>query len=197
MTTKFELLSPEQAMKIEKPVVYALCTLDGEMFYIGKTKRPASRFRQYMRPEKCHSNLIAKKIAAGNGFTVKVLDYDPVDLSGRELQRIKEFDGLTVNVMGRGSNYREPYGAKPWSTGAGTLTPSSFLITNLKMSTHSPEMNKRLRKIIGKMDDLRRCVFEIDVFREMHPFAQKLLMPWFNATAPKMIEYMELHHAKN
>jgi hypothetical protein len=42
-----------------------------------------------------------------------------------------------------------------------------------------------------------RCVFEIDVFREMHPLAQKLLMPWFNATAPKMIPYMELHHAKN
>lgn len=195
--SKIELFTPEQAMKIEKPVVYALCTPNGEMFYIGKTKRPSSRFRQYMRPEKCHSNLIAKKIAAGNGFTVKVLDYDPVDLSGRELQRIKEFDGLTVNVMGRGSNYRDPYGAKPWSTGAGTLTPSSFLITNLKMSTHSPEISKRLRKIIGKMDDLKRCVFEIDVFRGMHPLAQKLLMPWFNATAPKMIPYMELHHAKN
>jgi hypothetical protein len=197
METKPKLLSPEQAMKIKKPVVYALCMSDGNVFYIGKTKSPASRFRQYMRPEKCHSNLIAEKISAGNGFMVKVLDYDPVDLSGKELQRIKEFDGLTVNVMGRGSNHRDPYGAKPWSTGIGTLTPSSFLMTNLKMSTHSPVLSKRLRKMIGKMDNLKRCVFEIDVFREMHPIAQKLLMPWFNATALKMIEYMESHHVKN
>ena len=42
------------------------------------------------------------------------------------------------------------------------------------------------------MDEIEPWAYDI-----WDPLAQKLLMPWFNATAPKMIPYMELHHAKN
>ena len=195
-TIEKELLTPEQAMRVLKPIVYALCDKAGKPFYIGKTKNPSQRFMRYMRPERCHSQLIAEKIDAANGFMVRVLDFDPLDLSAAEVQRIKEFDGLTVNVVGRGMRFPDLYGAKPWSLGAGAITPSSFLMTNLQMSVYSPELSKQLRKKIKKMDDLRRCVFELDVFRDMNPLAQKMLIPWFKATAPKMVAYMEAQHAK-
>lgn len=197
METKLELLTPLQARMITLPVVYALCTLNGEIFYIGKTKNANNRFRTYMTPKNCHSSLIAGKIAKSGGFMVKILDWNPSDLSNAELQRIKQFEGKTVNIVNIGNLQFKPMGASPWSAGIGTSTPSSFLMNNLKMNLHSPQLSKKLRKIIQNMDDARRCVFELEVFQTLHPIAQNLMRPWFDATAPRMIQAMEANHAKN
>lgn len=45
------VLSIEQAMRVLKPIVYALCDKAGKPFYIGKTKNPSQRFMRYMEAQ--------------------------------------------------------------------------------------------------------------------------------------------------
>lgn len=177
------VLRLSDARSIQVPVIYGLCTKDGDIFYVGKTVNPKKRFYTHEKEHQSYNPDLAKI----EKEYVIILESNPSNISESEKKFIKKYRKKIVNSS-VASKYEHGKGAKPWSIGQGKITPSKMLLRIL--ATEDPCSANKIRKEIRSMTEAQRCAFETSIFMHAHVLMKSRLAEWYNSCRDKMLKCM-------
>ena len=183
---EIKLLDAVGVRGVTLPVVYGLCGLDGEVFYVGKAKNLRSRFLAHRRNDGPNFRLRGRISELGADLRVQVLQHNPTDIIAAERAEIASGGLRLVNLMLADDPRWELQTDLPWSVGVGTWTPS-----RLQMKLVGKKDRAKIRSLVKAMPPARRCRYELEVFADMHPVVQARHEAWLNAALPKMLACME------
>jgi len=183
----------KEALKIKDNIVYGLCSLDSDVFYVGKTKNPSKRLLSYKYLNDCHNKELAEHIKLIGELFVVILEQGIDNIQDAEIYWIENIGGHLFNKMSRPYKTWLDYKSKPWQAGVGVRCPSDYLIFNVIQTTgdkKNPIMDE-VRLIRDKMSIKKRCCYEIDLYKNAYKCQQKDMNKWFNRCINDLIGELE------
>jgi hypothetical protein len=186
-TSEPEPLTITEAGLIRVPVVYGLADLNG-IFYIGQTRVLRERLKSHLRGDGINVQLNARLSEAGAALRVFILHRAPADRLARERAEIMARTDLVNIVHGSGwALIAARLHARPLPPWKGRCRPSC----PTAWADFRIGRDRRLTQRLRKMSDPERCAYEIALYAELPPQAQRRLQPWLASQRAPMLASME------
>ena len=184
------ILTPQKARELTCPIIYGLCNGERGIFYVGKTTRPKRRIYNYLNPSQCHSKALAEYLKENPNFHVVVLEKNPEDINESEMFYIQQYKGLTFNIDLVDYTIWREHKSEPWMAGVGVRCPSDYLMWQAAKAGGVP-IKKAFSQHIEmreKMSKKERICFEVGLYKDSHPQAQKVMQQWFDRCKHDLLE---------
>lgn len=184
------ILTPQEARRLNCPIVYGLCNGERGVFYVGQTVRPKRRIYDYMNPSQCHSRALAEYLTENPDFHVAVLEKNPEDINESEALYIQKYKGFTFNIDLVDYKIWREHKSDPWMAGTGVRCPSDYMMRQAVKGSDIP-LKKAFSqhiKMREKMSKKERICFEVGLYKDAHPQLQKAMQKWFDRCKHDLLE---------
>ena len=139
------------------PVIYGLLDNEGEVYYVGQTKKLKNRISCYRRGEFHGNKKLERKALSSGEINFCILAHNPEDLNQSEFEEISKREDLCNIIKDPRNVLACQLERKPWNV-KGTSTPSRLWF--MSMRNKFGKKCDDVKDAISKMNDSERMKYE-------------------------------------